>query len=145
MITGVEFWVKKATWSRYMATDKLYANHFFIEIDLDWLELAKNWAWFQKIEYFKNENNHKVSLIKVLLLILYSSMKKIRQIRLIFDIEKWLWKPKIFHLLGAPINPNQFRWKIIGVYFISEHIPTPCSLFGPKLHNCNHATTYLYA
>ena len=25
-----------------MATDKLYVNNFFIEIDLDWLELAKN-------------------------------------------------------------------------------------------------------
>jgi hypothetical protein len=41
------------------------------------LELNKNWAQFQKIECFKNENNQKVSLINVLLLTLYSSMKKI--------------------------------------------------------------------
>jgi hypothetical protein len=34
-----------------------------------------------------------------------------------------------------------FDEKIIGVLFISEHISTPCSLFGPKLHNCNLAIT----
>ena len=36
-----------------------------------------------------------------------------------------------------------FDETIIGLLFISEHISTPCSLFGPKLHNCNHATPYL--
>ena len=25
---------------------------------------------------------------------------------------------------------------------ISGHMPTPCSLFGPKLHNRNHAIVY---
>ena len=25
---------------------------------------------------------------------------------------------------------------------MSEHISTPCSLFGPKLHNCNHESCY---
>ena len=39
----------------------------------------------------------------------------------------------------APINPDQFLWKIIGVWFISGHVPTPCSFFGLKLLNCNHA------
>ena len=61
MITVMEFRPKEATGSRYMPTDKLYTNYFFIEIDLDGLELAKNWARFQKIECFKNENNQKGS------------------------------------------------------------------------------------
>ena len=76
MITVVEFRTKQATGSRYMPTDKFYNNYFFIKIDLDWLELVKNWARFQKKECFKNENNQIVLLIKVLLLIWYSSMKK---------------------------------------------------------------------
>ena len=85
-----------------MPTDEFYANYFFSKIDFDWLEHAKNWTWFQKIEGFKNENNQKVSLIEVLLLILYFSMKKkFRQIRLIFDF--------ICHLLRALINPNQWK------------------------------------
>ena len=58
-----------------MPTEKLYTNYFFIKIDL--VELAKNWVRFQKVECFKNENNQKVLKIKVLLLILYSSMKKV--------------------------------------------------------------------
>ena len=61
MITVVEFRAKQATGSRYMPTDKLYANYFFIKIYLDWSEHAKNWARFQKTECFKNENNQKVS------------------------------------------------------------------------------------
>ena len=35
MITAVEFRAKQATGSRYMPTDKLHANYFFIKIDLD--------------------------------------------------------------------------------------------------------------
>ena len=54
-----------------MATDELYANYFLIEIDF-----AKDLAQFQKTEGFKNENNQKVSLKKVPLLTLYSSMRK---------------------------------------------------------------------
>ena len=37
------------------------------------------------------------------------------------------------------IEINSDEKIIIGVWFISEHVSTPCSLFGPKLHNCNHA------
>ena len=48
MITVVGFRAKQATGSRYMPSDKLYANYFFIRIDLDSLEPAKNWAQFQK-------------------------------------------------------------------------------------------------
>ena len=59
---------------KYMPTDKLY-DIFFMEVDLDWLELAKKWVRFQKIDGFKNEHNQKV-LVKVVSLILYSSMKK---------------------------------------------------------------------
>ena len=35
MITVVEFRAKQATGSRYLLTDKLYDNYFFIGIDLD--------------------------------------------------------------------------------------------------------------
>jgi hypothetical protein len=35
MITVVEFSAKQATGSRYMPTDKLYTNYFFIKIDLN--------------------------------------------------------------------------------------------------------------
>ena len=35
MITVVEFGAKQATGSRYMSTDKLNGNYFFVEIDLD--------------------------------------------------------------------------------------------------------------
>ena len=41
MITTLEFRAKQATESQYMLTDTLYANHFFIGIDLDWLEHSK--------------------------------------------------------------------------------------------------------
>ena len=84
MITVVEFRAKQATGSKYMPTGKLYANYFFIKIYLGWLELAKNWTQFQKIECPKKENNQNVLLIKVLL---SSKKKKIRQIRLIFYIK----------------------------------------------------------
>ena len=43
----------------------------------------------------------------------------------------------IFGILKA-VQIN-FDEKIIGVYFISGHISPLCSVFGPKLHNCNHA------
>ena len=46
-----------------MPTNKLYANYFFIEIDLDRLEHAKNWAQFPKIEGFQNKNNQKVDVL----------------------------------------------------------------------------------
>jgi hypothetical protein len=57
-------------------------NYFFIKIDFDWLKHNKYWARFQKTECFKIENDQKGSLIKVLLLTLYSSMKK---------IFRWIW------------------------------------------------------
>ena len=127
MITVVEFRPKQATGSRYMPT-----NYFFIEIDLGWLELTKNWVWFQKIECFQNENNQKVSLIKNLLLILYSLMKKNRQNLADFDFENQKFTT-FWVLQSIQINCDE---KII-----SEHtyISTTCSLFGRKLHNCNHA------
>ena len=41
MITVVEFRAKQATGSWFILTQKLYANFFFIRIDLDWLEHPK--------------------------------------------------------------------------------------------------------
>ena len=41
MITVVEFRAKQGTGSRYMTTAKLYANYFFIKIDLDIVERQK--------------------------------------------------------------------------------------------------------
>ena len=31
----------------------------------------------------------------------------------------------------------------IGILFIRTPTPTSCSLFGPKLHNCNHANLFI--
>ena len=48
MITVVEFRANQATKSRYVPTDRLYDNYFFITIDLGWLEQVKceNFASF---------------------------------------------------------------------------------------------------
>jgi hypothetical protein len=59
-----------------------------------WLDLVSNikiWAQFLKIKYIKNQSYQNMSIIKVVLLFLYSSMKFFfRKIQLIFDIGKWL-------------------------------------------------------
>ena len=109
------------TWSRYLPTDEFYSNYFLI--DLDWLEHAKNLVWFQKTGSFKNENNQKVSQIKVLLLILYSSMKKTK------STDFWHRKMRLKTKNSPPfLCSNQSNEKII---FVSEHyIFTPHSLFG---------------
>ena len=143
MITVVEFRAKQPTGSRYMPTDKLYANYFFIKINLDLLKHAKNWAQFQKTECFKNENNQQVSLIKVIFLISNSSMKKkIETNSADFWHRKMTLKTKNLPPFAySDQSKSILIKKIIVVWFISEHTLTPCSLFGPKLHNCNHANS----
>ena len=47
----------------------------------------KNWAHFQKTKYFKNKSFQKISFIKVDVLVKYSSEKKIRKIRLVFNAD----------------------------------------------------------
>ena len=113
MITVVEFRAKEATKSRYMPTDELYVNYFLIKTDLDWLELTKNWARFQKIESFKNEDNQKVLLIKVIFSnFIFFNEKKIGQIWLIFELENQ--KFTTFQVLQSiQINSNE---KIIRIY-----------------------------
>ena len=69
-----------------------------------------------KTEGFKKKNNQKVSSPNF---VFFSEI--FRWIQLIFDIEKYRWKPKIFHLSRAPINSHE---KIIGVWFIREDIST---------------------
>ena len=50
-----------------------------------------------------------MSIIKVNLPILYSSMKKLFiKIRLIFDLEKWLWKSELCYIW--PSIPNQTKY-----------------------------------
>ena len=82
----------------------------------------------------KNKNK-----TKVLLLILYSSMKKIDKFGWI-DFENLTFST--FGMLKAiQINLDE---KIIGVELISQQISSPCSLFGPKLRNYNYASWVLH-
>ena len=67
----------------------------------------KHWAPFYKTKYFKNQSFQKISLIKVGLLIKYSSQKKkFGKIRPILDTEKCLCSTnfavfdKVFHNFG---------------------------------------------
>ena len=90
MITVVEFRAKQATGSRYMPTDRLYANYFFIKIELDWLIGA-----FQKMGEI--------------------SENRVLQIWLIFDVEIWVEFQKFvtFRVLQSlQINSDE---KLIGV------------------------------
>jgi hypothetical protein len=84
MITVVEFRAKQATGIGICPL--INYTPIIFSSKLIWTDWKTP---LQIIKCFKNENNQKVSLIRVLLQILYSSMKKkIRQIRLIFDTEK---------------------------------------------------------
>ena len=67
---------------------------------MDGLRLeGQNLGQFLVIKYIKNYSYQNMSIIKVVLLFLYSSMKKkIRKIRLIFDMQKWFWKPEVCYL-----------------------------------------------
>ena len=48
-----------------------------------------------------------MSMTKYVLLNWYSSMKtKLRKIRMIFDIENWLWKPNFGTFYQFAINPK---------------------------------------
>ena len=56
----------------------------------------KNWAHFYQIKGFKNWSFQKMPITIYVPLNWYSSMKKkFRKIRIIFDIENWLWKSEI--------------------------------------------------
>ena len=48
MTTVVDFRAKQATGNKYMPTDKLYANYFFIKIDFENWSLAKIGYDFRK-------------------------------------------------------------------------------------------------
>ena len=65
-----------------------------------------------------------------------------------YDLKVYFWWPKkrLFSynqrwntLYLKVASQRKFDEIIIGKEFISEHISTPCSFFGLKLHNCNHA------
>ena len=83
--------VSVAEFSGEQARLKVYKNGHknVLAIQLDLVSNIKIWAQFQKIKYIKNQSYRNISIIKVGLLFLYSSMKIFfRKIRLIFDIEK---------------------------------------------------------
>ena len=82
-----------AEFSGEQARPKVYKNGHK-NVLVIWLDLVlsiKIWVHFYKIKYIKNQSYQNMSIIKVVLLFLYSSMKIFfRKIRLIFDVEKWL-------------------------------------------------------
>ena len=59
----------------------------------------KNWAHFQKTEYFKNQSFRKISLIKVDLLVKYSSQKKNQKDLVDFCCQKMTLKVQILQTL----------------------------------------------
>ena len=80
------------------------------------MELAKTLERFQKLECFKNENESVANKSFAPNFIFFNKKKGIRQAQITFDKEKWLWRTSIWHLLGAPIDPNQFNdEKVIGL------------------------------
>ena len=92
--------------ARPMVYEKCHKN--VLPIWLDLVSNIKNWAHFEEIKYIKNQSYQNMSTIKVVLLFLYSSMKIFfRKIRLIFDIEKWLWKSEFCYIW--PSIPNQAK------------------------------------
>ena len=58
------------------------------------------------IKWFKNWFYQKMPITKNVLLNWYSSMKKKRNIRMIFDIENWLWKSNFGTFWQLAINPK---------------------------------------
>ena len=83
-------------WVTWMVNSTFLFKKGFVRFKHDLKLLFGIFAKFLLIKYFKNDSKQKVSLIKVSLLILYSSIeKKFGRIRLIFDIEKWHWKLKV--------------------------------------------------
>ena len=135
MITVVEFRAKKATGSQYLLTDKLYDSYFFIGIDLDWLEHAKGGKFLVfKVIFLCQNSAEYVSFF-------FIEDFKIRRITFISDIfslfsflkHSVLWNRGQFLACS-----NQFWWKN-NWSIIYLWAPTPSSLFGAKLHDCNHS------
>ena len=121
LLAWIQLWTlfrtKQATGRRYMY---VHSRPIFY---LDWSEHVKNWAWFQKVEDFKNENNQKVSLIKKTSNLIFSNEKKIDEFSWFLTSKDYiLWKPKICHISCAQINPNQFQWKKQLVYNLAVSI-----------------------
>jgi hypothetical protein len=59
--------------------------------EFGWIETQRSqFGPFLVIKYIKNYSYQNMSIIKVIRPFLYSSMKKIRKIQLIFDLEKLL-------------------------------------------------------
>ena len=90
-----------------------------------------------KIEVFKRWQQQ-----KNLFLNWYSSMKKkIRKIRMIFDIENWLLKVRFRHFLTTHVNiwESQIK-KIIFLLPIFLLKSSPCWLTSTKLHHWGHTT-----
>jgi hypothetical protein len=118
-----------------MLTDKLYTNNFFIEIGLDWLKHLKGGEFlvFKVIVYVKNQPNFSLNNIKLWEELLLATLFDYFHFwsTLIFEIAPNFWQ--------APINPNQFWWKNDCHIIYQWKYTNSLYLFGPKIHNYNHA------
>ena len=64
----------------------------FLSLAFSWVKVVKNWTSFLKKKWFQNWSFQKMSIKKSVPLKSYSSTKFFfRKIRIIFDIENWLW------------------------------------------------------
>ena len=82
----------------------LKGNHWILRIGL--MGRCQKLGIVLESKWFKNWCYQKMSITKNVLLNWYSLMKKkLRKIRIIFDIENWLWKSRgwvILHFLTPP-------------------------------------------
>ena len=87
-----------------------------------------------------------MTITKNLFLNWYSSMKKIfRKIRMIFDIENWLWKSDLGTFWQPMWTSVKVKSKIIFILLIFLLKSSPCWLTPAKLHHCTEVTlTYVH-
>ena len=83
----------------------------FLSLAVSWVKVVENWTSFQKIKWFKNWSFQKMSITKNVPLKWYSSMKFFFwQIRIIFDLENWLWKSEFWHFRQLLLNwPQELK------------------------------------
>ena len=95
------------------------------------------------IKWFKNWCYQIMSITKNVPLNLYSSIKKLRKIRMIFDAENWLWKSNFGTVWHLPLHQfakfNDFIWpqpKTFLILYPSHENFTTSITINMDLHTC---------
>ena len=111
---------------------------------LNYLWANKNGAYLKRIKCFKKRSFLKVSIIKNVLLKSYYMMKIFfRKIRIILDVQDWLWKSEFWKLLRNRSSSKYFVSKNISAVFTHSYIPSLCKMFFVMRHNIGHSNAYI--